>query len=178
MTGRTQSCSHGRTCKPDYPKKKKNRSVEHNTVTHADAPVSTQRITVCQSRQCLVAHLQHALNTTTLIYQRNRHVLWTGTTGLGMGQKGKATGPPPSRSLTLCPPRHAASHLCQKNFCSEAQEPFLSVTYSCKDYTGRGFHSSPHNSSGEKTHTRRKKNYKKLNMCTVFKVKCFCLVFI
>lgn len=43
----------------------KNRSVEHNTLTQIDthAPVSTQRIAVCQSRQCLVApsatHVQH-----------------------------------------------------------------------------------------------------------------------
>lgn len=91
----------------------KNRSVEHNTLTHTDihthAPVSTQRITVCQSRQCLVACLRPTLNTTTHIFPRNRQVLWTGTTGLRTGQKGIATVTPHHHSSL-----HATSHLCKK----------------------------------------------------------------
>lgn len=73
---------------------------------HTHAPVSTQRITVCQSRQCLVARLRPTFNTATHIYPRNRHVLWTGTTGLRAGQRGIATVTPPP-SLTLWPPLSA-----------------------------------------------------------------------
>lgn len=54
----------------------KNRSVEHNTHRDAQtthAPVSTQRITVCQARHCLVARLRPTLITAMHIFPRNRH---------------------------------------------------------------------------------------------------------
>lgn len=119
---------------------------------HTHAPVSTQRITVCQSRQCLVARLRPTFNTATHIYPRNRHVLWTGTTGLRAGQRGIATVTPPP-SLTLWPPPlcmlphiHAkkTSTLMLLGSCSCQRRS------SCKDYTGCGFNSTPHNSSSEK----------------------------
>lgn len=62
-----------------------------NIYTHRErqtrASVSTQTISVCQSRQCLVARLRPAFNTTTHIFLQHRHVPWTGTTGLRRKKK-------------------------------------------------------------------------------------------
>lgn len=87
----------------------KNTYIYINNYIHTErqtrASVSTQRITVCQSRQCLVARLRPAFNTTTHIFLQHRHVPWTGTTGL---RRKKNT--PPTQAPS---PSHATSHLRQ-----------------------------------------------------------------
>lgn len=86
-----------------------------NIYTHTErqtrASVSTQTISVCQSRQCLVARLRPAFNTTTHIFLQHRHVPWTGTTGL---RRKKKTPLQPKPPLHRMPPRIYAN----KNFYS------------------------------------------------------------
>lgn len=94
-------------------------------------------------------HVQHAA---THIFLQNRHVLWTGTTGLRSGQKQKKksrgasrrqpfflphwpSAPPPSLNTTL---RLQGDGEVRKNFCGGAVRDVLRARH----YTGCGFHSS------------------------------------
>lgn len=87
---------------PDYAKigqwnttQRNRRTCTHEyTCTHAHA--HTHRLTnmhryqleESEPCQCRVVCLRPAFNAATHIFPQNRHVLWTGTTGLRSGQKG------------------------------------------------------------------------------------------
>lgn len=109
--------------------------------------VSTQRITVCQSRQCLVARLRpyvqhcHA----HLPAEQTRPLDWNNRIKNGAERNSDSEAPHPLCDPLPPPSLHATSHLCHKNFCSEDQELFASrdVATPCKDYTSCGFHSTP-----------------------------------
>lgn len=147
----TQSCSHGHACKPDYPKIGQwNTTQQTHMHTHGYIHTHTHmhqyQLEESEPCQCRVACLRPAFNAATHIFPQNRHVLWTGTTGLRSGQKGRETAPrlppyhPPWPSAPP-PSLNATSNLrwkekrTKKNFCPGAPEMFLS----CAE-TGWGFY--------------------------------------
>lgn len=104
----------------------------HTHNTHAHTYMHRYQLEESEPCQCRVACLRPAFNAATHIFPQNRHVLWTGTTGLRSGQKGRETvpSPPPSHPPwppAPPPPLNATSHLRQtekrtkKNFSPDAR---------------------------------------------------------
>ena len=111
----------------DYTKIGQWNTTHRETDAHAHIWVHTHtnmrryQLEESEPRQRRVACLRPAFNAAAHIFPQNRHVLWTGTTGLRSGQKGRETvpSPPPSHppwppAPPPPPPLNAPSHLCQK----------------------------------------------------------------